>query len=100
MNKLQVTFPRVFYRLSGERQKVLNWLLSYNPLWLRIGLEVFLYTLFLLLICLNNVASVLTDDAPFSDDLRGADLAGKQRRCLRPGYVRPPAAAVEPRHRR
>lgn len=27
--------------LSGERKKVLNWLLSYNPLWLRIGLEVF-----------------------------------------------------------
>lgn len=26
--------------LAGERQKVLNWLLSYNPLWLRIGLEV------------------------------------------------------------
>lgn len=25
----------------GERRKVLNWLLSYNPLWLRIGLEVF-----------------------------------------------------------
>lgn len=24
----------------GERKKVLNWLLSYNPLWLRIGLEV------------------------------------------------------------
>uniref|UniRef100_F7AHX4 Abnormal spindle-like microcephaly-associated protein homolog n=1 Tax=Macaca mulatta TaxID=9544 RepID=F7AHX4_MACMU len=24
---------------EGERQKVLNWLLSYNPLWLRIGLE-------------------------------------------------------------
>lgn len=27
---------------SGERRKVLDWLLSYNPLWLRIGLEVFL----------------------------------------------------------
>lgn len=30
-----------FFPLLGERQKVLNWLLSYNPLWLRIGLEVF-----------------------------------------------------------
>lgn len=30
-----------FLLLLGERQKVLNWLLSYNPLWLRIGLEVF-----------------------------------------------------------
>lgn len=26
--------------VAGERQKVLDWLLSYNPLWLRIGLEV------------------------------------------------------------
>lgn len=31
----------------GERRKVLNWLLSYNPLWLRIGLEVFLNQTFL-----------------------------------------------------
>lgn len=32
--------------LSGERKKVLNWLLSYNPLWLRIGLEVFWHVFF------------------------------------------------------
>lgn len=31
---------------SGERRKVLDWLLSYNPLWLRIGLEVFLSVCF------------------------------------------------------
>lgn len=30
-----------FICFLGERRKVLNWLLSYNPLWLRIGLEVF-----------------------------------------------------------
>lgn len=35
--------------LSGERKKVLNWLLSYNPLWLRIGLEVFWHMCFLLM---------------------------------------------------
>ncbi|MGH0158514.1 UNVERIFIED_CONTAM: hypothetical protein FKN15_065270 [Acipenser sinensis] len=30
---------RHLWKDIGERQKVLNWLLSYNPLWLRIGLE-------------------------------------------------------------
>lgn len=33
----------LLFCFSGERRKVLNWLLSYNPLWLRIGLEVFCY---------------------------------------------------------
>ncbi|XP_067893808.1 abnormal spindle-like microcephaly-associated protein isoform X2 [Heterodontus francisci] len=30
---------RYLWKDIGERQKILKWLLSYNPLWLRIGLE-------------------------------------------------------------
>ncbi|NWV53811.1 ASPM protein, partial [Daphoenositta chrysoptera] len=37
--RLLVRRDRHLWRDIGERQKVLNWLLSYNPLWLRIGLE-------------------------------------------------------------
>lgn len=41
----QLFLSPCFYCISflGERKKVLNWLLSYNPLWLRIGLEVLSY---------------------------------------------------------
>ncbi|NXF18435.1 ASPM protein, partial [Rhodinocichla rosea] len=37
--RLRVRRDRHLWKDIGERQKVLNWLLSYNPLWLRIGLE-------------------------------------------------------------
>ncbi|KAM7409265.1 hypothetical protein PAMA_000966 [Pampus argenteus] len=37
--RLLVRKDRYLWKDIGERQKVLNWLLSYNPLWLRIGLE-------------------------------------------------------------
>ncbi|XP_055000646.1 abnormal spindle-like microcephaly-associated protein [Sorex araneus] len=37
--RLMVRKDRHLWKDVGERQKVLNWLLSYNPLWLRIGLE-------------------------------------------------------------
>uniref|UniRef100_A0A2K5NXH8 Assembly factor for spindle microtubules n=1 Tax=Cercocebus atys TaxID=9531 RepID=A0A2K5NXH8_CERAT len=37
--RLIVRRDRHLWKDVGERQKVLNWLLSYNPLWLRIGLE-------------------------------------------------------------
>ncbi|XP_004685541.1 PREDICTED: abnormal spindle-like microcephaly-associated protein isoform X1 [Condylura cristata] len=37
--RLVVRRDRHLWKDVGERQKVLNWLLSYNPLWLRIGLE-------------------------------------------------------------
>ncbi|KAM9283802.1 abnormal spindle-like microcephaly-associated protein [Morus bassanus] len=37
--RLLVRGDRHLWKDVGERQKVLNWLLSYNPLWLRIGLE-------------------------------------------------------------
>ncbi|XP_067996995.1 abnormal spindle-like microcephaly-associated protein [Melanerpes formicivorus] len=36
---LLVRKDRHLWKDVGERQKVLSWLLSYNPLWLRIGLE-------------------------------------------------------------
>ncbi|KAJ7400063.1 hypothetical protein BTVI_108813 [Pitangus sulphuratus] len=38
--RLLVRRDRHLWKDIGERQKILNWLLSYNPLWLRIGLEV------------------------------------------------------------
>ncbi|XP_042664025.1 abnormal spindle-like microcephaly-associated protein [Tyto alba] len=38
-SRLLVRKDRHLWKDVGERQKVLNWLLSYNPLWLRIGLE-------------------------------------------------------------
>uniref|UniRef100_A0A8C3YAF3 Abnormal spindle-like microcephaly-associated protein homolog n=1 Tax=Catagonus wagneri TaxID=51154 RepID=A0A8C3YAF3_9CETA len=37
--RLVVRKDRHLWKDVGERQKILNWLLSYNPLWLRIGLE-------------------------------------------------------------
>ncbi|NXD14361.1 ASPM protein, partial [Nothocercus nigrocapillus] len=37
--RLLVRKDRHLWKDVGERQKVLNWLLAYNPLWLRIGLE-------------------------------------------------------------
>ncbi|MEE6512282.1 hypothetical protein FKM82_019234 [Ascaphus truei] len=37
--RLLVRKDRHLWKDIGERQKVLNWLLSYNPLWLRVGLE-------------------------------------------------------------
>ncbi|KAI5929237.1 Abnormal spindle-like microcephaly-associated protein [Manis javanica] len=37
--RLTVRKDRHLWKDVGERQKVMNWLLSYNPLWLRIGLE-------------------------------------------------------------
>ncbi|NWU02343.1 ASPM protein, partial [Urocynchramus pylzowi] len=37
--RLLVRRDRHLWKDIGERQKVLNWILSYNPLWLRIGLE-------------------------------------------------------------
>ncbi|XP_068176408.1 abnormal spindle-like microcephaly-associated protein [Antennarius striatus] len=37
--RLLIRKDRHLWRDIGERTKVLNWLLSYNPLWLRIGLE-------------------------------------------------------------
>lgn len=40
LNKSKSNWIFIFHYLLGERRKVLNWLLSYNPLWLRIGLEV------------------------------------------------------------
>ncbi|NWQ68255.1 ASPM protein, partial [Neopipo cinnamomea] len=37
--RLLVRRDRHLWKDIGERQKILNWLLSYNALWLRIGLE-------------------------------------------------------------
>ncbi|XP_040263498.1 abnormal spindle-like microcephaly-associated protein [Bufo bufo] len=37
--RLLVRRDRHLWKDIGERQKILNWLLSYNPLWLRMGLE-------------------------------------------------------------
>ncbi|XP_070817878.1 abnormal spindle-like microcephaly-associated protein [Chaetodon trifascialis] len=37
--RLRIRKDRHLWKDIGERRKVLNWLLSYNPLWLRIGLE-------------------------------------------------------------
>ncbi|XP_062252212.1 abnormal spindle-like microcephaly-associated protein [Platichthys flesus] len=37
--RLLVRKDRHLWKDIGERKKVLDWLLSYNPLWLRIGLE-------------------------------------------------------------
>ncbi|CAI5776569.1 spindle-like microcephaly-associated [Podarcis lilfordi] len=37
---LLIRKDRHLWKDIGERQKILNWLLCYNPLWLRIGLEV------------------------------------------------------------
>ncbi|TRY96933.1 hypothetical protein DNTS_014281 [Danionella cerebrum] len=37
--RLLVRKDRHLWKDIGERQKILNWLIAYNPLWLRIGLE-------------------------------------------------------------
>ncbi|KAL1774848.1 abnormal spindle-like microcephaly-associated protein [Sigmodon hispidus] len=39
VGRLIVRKDRHLWKDIGQRQKVLNWMLSYNPLWLRIGLE-------------------------------------------------------------
>lgn len=53
--RLLVRKDRHLWKDVGERQKVLNWLLSYNPLWLRIGLE----TIFGELISLESNSDVM-----------------------------------------
>ncbi|XP_009998238.1 PREDICTED: abnormal spindle-like microcephaly-associated protein [Chaetura pelagica] len=53
--RLLVRRDRHLWKDVGERQKVLNWLLSYNPLWLRIGLE----TVFGELIALESNSDVM-----------------------------------------
>ncbi|TRZ18192.1 hypothetical protein HGM15179_008858 [Zosterops borbonicus] len=53
--RLLVRRDRHLWKDIGERQKVLNWLLSYNPLWLRIGLE----TVFGELIALESNSDVM-----------------------------------------
>ncbi|XP_027883744.1 abnormal spindle-like microcephaly-associated protein isoform X2 [Xiphophorus couchianus] len=53
--RLLVRKDRHLWKDVGERKKVLNWLLSYNPLWLRIGLE----TIFGELISLESNSDVL-----------------------------------------
>ncbi|XP_072504412.1 abnormal spindle-like microcephaly-associated protein isoform X1 [Notamacropus eugenii] len=52
--RLLVRKDKHLWKDVGERQKILNWLLSYNPLWLRIGLE----TVFGELISLENNSDV------------------------------------------
>uniref|UniRef100_A0A8C5WK29 Assembly factor for spindle microtubules n=1 Tax=Leptobrachium leishanense TaxID=445787 RepID=A0A8C5WK29_9ANUR len=52
--RLLVRKDRHLWKDVGERQKVLNWLLSYNPLWLRVGLE----TIFGELIALESNSDV------------------------------------------
>ncbi|NWU96389.1 ASPM protein, partial [Upupa epops] len=53
--RLLVRRDRHLWKDIGERQKVLNWLLSYNPLWLRIGLE----TVYGELIALESISDVM-----------------------------------------
>ncbi|XP_029684054.1 abnormal spindle-like microcephaly-associated protein isoform X2 [Takifugu rubripes] len=53
--RLLVRKDRHLWKDIGERKKVLNWLLSYNPLWLRIGLE----TIYGELISLESNSDVL-----------------------------------------
>ncbi|NXN91306.1 ASPM protein, partial [Rhinopomastus cyanomelas] len=53
--RLLVRRDRHLWKDIGERQKVLNWLLSYNPLWLRIGLE----TVYGELIALESTSDVM-----------------------------------------
>ncbi|XP_061739795.1 abnormal spindle-like microcephaly-associated protein isoform X2 [Nerophis ophidion] len=53
--RLLIRKDRHLWKDIGERQKVLNWLLSYNPLWLRIGLE----TIFGELISLEDNSDVM-----------------------------------------
>nr|XP_033478007.1 abnormal spindle-like microcephaly-associated protein [Epinephelus lanceolatus] len=53
--RLLVRKDRHLWKDIGERRKVLDWLLSYNPLWLRVGLE----TIFGELISLESNSDVL-----------------------------------------
>ncbi|XP_037006810.2 abnormal spindle-like microcephaly-associated protein [Artibeus jamaicensis] len=53
--RLVVRKDRHLWKDVGERQKVLRWLLSYNPLWLRIGLE----TVFGELVALEDNSDVM-----------------------------------------
>uniref|UniRef100_A0A672PJ10 Abnormal spindle-like microcephaly-associated protein homolog n=1 Tax=Sinocyclocheilus grahami TaxID=75366 RepID=A0A672PJ10_SINGR len=53
--RLLVRKDRHLWKDIGERQKVLNWLISYNPLWLRIGFE----TIFGELISLESNSDVM-----------------------------------------
>uniref|UniRef100_A0A8C6X5Q7 Assembly factor for spindle microtubules n=1 Tax=Naja naja TaxID=35670 RepID=A0A8C6X5Q7_NAJNA len=53
--RLLVRKDRHLWKDIGERQKILNWLLCYNPLWLRIGLE----TIFGELIALESNSDVM-----------------------------------------
>uniref|UniRef100_A0A3P8UPN0 Assembly factor for spindle microtubules n=1 Tax=Cynoglossus semilaevis TaxID=244447 RepID=A0A3P8UPN0_CYNSE len=53
--RLLVRKDRHLWKDIGERKKLLKWLLSYNPLWLRIGLE----TIFGELISLESNSDVL-----------------------------------------
>ncbi|KAM9460689.1 abnormal spindle-like microcephaly-associated protein [Clarias gariepinus] len=53
--RLLIRKDRHLWKDIGERQKVLNWLLSYNPLWLRIGLE----TIFGELISLESNSDIM-----------------------------------------
>ncbi|KAM5302162.1 abnormal spindle-like microcephaly-associated protein [Glossophaga mutica] len=53
--RLVVRKDRHLWKDVGERQKVLSWLLSYSPLWLRIGLE----TVFGELIALEDNSDVV-----------------------------------------
>ncbi|XP_044528741.1 abnormal spindle-like microcephaly-associated protein [Gracilinanus agilis] len=54
VRRLLVRKDKHLWKDVGERQKILNWLLSYNPLWLRIGLE----TVYGELISLENNSDV------------------------------------------
>ncbi|XP_060088344.1 abnormal spindle-like microcephaly-associated protein [Heteronotia binoei] len=54
VKRLLVRKDRHLWKDIGQRQKVLNWLLCYNPLWLRIGLE----TVYGELIALENNSDV------------------------------------------
>ncbi|XP_047665505.1 abnormal spindle-like microcephaly-associated protein isoform X2 [Tachysurus fulvidraco] len=53
--RLLIRKDRHLWKDIGERQKVVNWLLAYNPLWLRIGLE----TIFGELISLESNSDIM-----------------------------------------
>ncbi|XP_060733700.1 abnormal spindle-like microcephaly-associated protein isoform X2 [Tachysurus vachellii] len=53
--RLLIRKDRHLWKDIGERQKVLNWLLAYNPLWLRVGLE----TIFGELISLESNSDIM-----------------------------------------
>ncbi|KAB1258727.1 Abnormal spindle-like microcephaly-associated protein-like protein [Camelus dromedarius] len=80
--RLIVRKDRHLWKDVGERQKVLNWLLSYNPLWLRIGLE----TIYGELIPLEDnsdvtgLAMFILNRLLWNPDL-AADLTLQRNRC-------------------